>query len=119
MLKFRLCVLTGTVLLLGACDGSVQSVFGKQSGPITEQEIAELTDGLAAEVGAEVASCIVEGAKVRAAVVGDPEQLNPQEVDLLPVEQWAALEPNYRRIILTQVVVNQAIPDCTINRARD
>ena len=72
-----------------------------------------------AEVGTKVAHCIVEDAKVRAAALGAPEQLNPQEVDLLPVEQWVALDADYQRIILTQVVINQAIPGCTINRAPD
>ena len=119
MPKYTPYTLAGMALLLSACDFSGAGSFEAETGPITDAEIAALTDGMEAEVGADIASCIVEDAKVRAAALGAPEQLNPQEVDLLPVEQWAALEPDYQRLILTQVVINQAIPGCTINRARD
>ncbi len=119
MPKYTQYALVGMALLLNACDFSGAGSFTAETGPITDAEIAALTDGMEAEVGAEVANCIVEDAKVRAAALGAPEQLNPQEVDLLPVEQWVALDADYQRIILTQVVINQAIPGCTINRTRD
>ena len=111
--------MASVALLLGACDLVTHGHFSAETGPLTAGEIAQLTDGMEATVSAEIVSCIVEGATLRAAAVGDPEQLDAAGVELLPVEQWASLDTSGKRLILTQVVINQAIPSCTIDRTKN
>tara|TARA_B110000116_G_C16470240_1_gene417801 strand:+ start:87 stop:623 length:537 start_codon:yes stop_codon:yes gene_type:complete len=82
-------------------------------GPLTGKEIQYLTSTMKESIGDEVAECLLKEATVRASTLGDPETLDPTTVELLPVDQWSILDKSGKRMILTQVVLNQAIPLCT------
>ena len=118
-MKFRtklICV--GLASLCSACDSSLEelfrpSPFDANNGPLTGNEIQYLTSELKKSIGDEVAECLLKEATVRASKLGDPETLDPTTVELLPVDQWSTLGKSGKRIILTQVVINQAIPICT------
>ena len=104
--------------LCGACDSSLDELFQPspfdiKNGPLTSEEIQEFTSSMKESIGDEVTDCLSKEAAVRAAKIGDPETLDPTTVELLPVNQWAALDKSGKRLILTQVVINQAIPFCT------
>lgn len=104
--------------LCSACDGSVDELFQRDpfdthDGPVSAAEIEVLTSDMAALVGAEVAACVKKEALVRATQVGDPKTLDPKAVDLMPAEGWDRLDKPGKRLILTQVVINQAIAPCT------
>ena len=104
--------------LCSACDGSVDALFQRgpfdtHDGPISAAEIDVLTSDMAALVGAGVAACVKKEALARATQVGDPQTLNPKAVDLMPAQDWDRLDKPGKRLILTQVVINQAIAVCT------
>ncbi|MEM7378972.1 MAG: hypothetical protein AAF460_15900 [Pseudomonadota bacterium] len=86
--------------------------FEGNTGPLTEAELgfflAEMSDTLSSDDTA----CLAEAATVRAARVGDPQTLDPSSVALLPVEQWSGLDNHGKRLILTQVLINQATLHC-------
>jgi hypothetical protein len=69
-------------------------------------------------LGDAVAECLAEEATVRASKIGDPEKLDPNKVELLPVDQWSALDKSGKRLILTQVIINQAIPLCIKGKSK-
>ncbi|MEM9605569.1 MAG: hypothetical protein AAGA11_22110 [Pseudomonadota bacterium] len=103
-------------LLAAGCDTLddlfTPTPFEAGTGPLTEAELgffmAEMSDTLSSD---DVA-CLAEEATVRAARVGEPQTLDPASVALLPVEQWSGLDNHGKRLILTQVLINQAIVHC-------
>ena len=111
-------ICVGLVSLCSACDSSLEelfrpSPFDVNNGPLTGNEIQYLTSKMKESIGDEVAECLLKVATVRASKLGDPETLDPTTVELLPVDQWSMLDKSGKRSILTQVVINQAIPLCT------
>jgi len=85
---------------------------------LTSEEIQEFTANMKESLGDEVTECLSKEAAVRAAKLGDPETLDPTTVELLPVDQWGTLDKSGNRLILTQVVINQAIPHCTQGKSK-
>lgn len=57
-------------------------------------------------------ACLWRTAEERASIVGDPQTLDPRKVELLPIDEWTRLGKSDKRLILTQVIVNQAILIC-------
>ena len=111
-------VVLSLLLLCVGCDSSLpgwfrSSPFGTSSGALTEEEIRKFTSNISETMGEEIAMCLAKQAMARAEQIGDPQTLNPDTVALLPVEQWDSLDRSGKRLILTQVVINQAIPVCT------
>ena len=101
-----------------ACDSSLNNLFQPSpfdvnNGPLTSEEIQVFTSDMKASIDNEVLECLSKEAAVRAAKLGDPETLDPTSVELLPVNQWGELDKSGKRLILTQVVINQAILLCT------
>jgi hypothetical protein len=114
-------------LLCSACDSSLDkliqpSLFDSNNGPLTKEEIQEfasnMTSNMRESIGDEVAECLLKEAIARSAKLGDPETLDPISVELLPVNQWEALDKFGKRLILTQVLFNQAIPLCTQGKGK-
>ncbi len=110
-------VAVGLAALCSACDSSVGDLFERSPfdarGPLTAAEIDAFGAKLAASVGADVAACIKKEAVIRAAQAGDPQTLNPLTVDMLPAKDWSGLDTHAKRVILTQVMFNQATAICT------
>ena len=109
--------------MCSACDLSLEelfepSPFDTSNGPLTSNEIQYFTSNMQESLSDEVADCLAEEATARASTIGDPETLAPTKVDLLPVDQWGALDKSGKRLILTQVVINQAIPLCTQGKGK-
>jgi len=103
--------------LCSACDFSVKDLFpptpfAENSGPLTSAEIESFASKMKESMGNEFAACISKEAAARALKLGDPETLDPTKVELLPVDEWGTLDKVGKRIILTQVVFNQASPLC-------
>jgi hypothetical protein len=109
--------------LCSACDSSLEelfepSPFDTSNGPLTINEIQYFTSNMQESLGDAVAECLAEEATVRASKIGDPEKLDPNKVELLPVDQWSALDKSGKRLILTQVIINQAIPLCIKGKSK-
>jgi len=104
--------------LCSACDFSVEALFqpipfAENSGPLTSAEIQYFTSNMKESVSPEQIACISKEAAVRAAKLGDPETLDPTQVELLPVDGWSLLDKPGKRLLLTQVVINQTLPLCS------
>lgn len=91
-------------------DASKMGTLG-DSWPLTNEEIYSFASKMES-LGDKVINCLVKEAISNASRIGDPEKLDPSSVELLPVDYWDALNKSEKRIILTQVVFNQAIPLC-------
>ena len=109
--------------LCSACDFSLEelfepSPFDTSNGPLTINEIQYFASNMQESLGDAVAECLAEEATVRASKIGDPEKLDPNKVELLPVDQWSALDKSGKRLILTQVIINQAILLCTKEKSK-
>ncbi len=104
----------GVVSLCSACDSSLEELFQTEesSGPLSIDEIQAFASNMES-IGPDVTECLSKEATIRASKIGDPEKLDPSKVELLPVDHWNVLDKSGKRIILTQVVFNQAIPLCT------
>ena len=106
-------VCLGAASLCAACDFTASDILSSSaSGPLTQDELQSFAEGMSAELGDEVAACLLKEATRNAEKAGDPQTLNPANVALLPADNWAELTRDNKRIILTQVVFNQAIPSC-------
>ncbi len=124
-MKFRtklICV--GLASLCSGCDFSLEeliqpSPFEVSSGPLSSEEIQAFVSQMNESLGDEVAKCFLKEVTDRASKIGDPETLDPTTVELLPVEQWRALDDKHgKRLILTQVIFNQAIPLCSKGKGK-
>jgi hypothetical protein len=102
------------ILLCSACDFSLEDLFQIKvsRGPLTNEEIQTFASEMES-LGDKVTDCLVKEAIVNASRIGDPEKLDPSTVELLPVDHWDELDKSGKRLILTQVVISQAIPLCT------
>jgi len=56
--------------------------------------------------------CVFREVEARARAAGDPETLDPATVELLPVDHWDRLDPDGKRIILTQAITTKAFFVC-------
>lgn len=95
--------------------GSTASVPDFDSnGPINHEEITYFLSSMHESVPLteKQQTCLWRTAEERASLVGDPQTLAPTKVDLLPVKEWQRLGKSDKRLILTQVIVNQAILIC-------
>ena len=123
-MKFRLKFIFLVIsFLFSACDSSLEkffepSPFEVSNGPLTSAEIEYFTSELKESPDDEAEKCIVEEAKLRASKVGDPETLDPATVEILPVNRWRHLDKHGKRLILTQVILNQAILHCSFGKFR-
>ncbi len=103
-MKFRaklICV--GLASICSACDSPFDelvrsSPFEVNSGPLSREEIQSFASEMKESVGDEVAQCLSTEATARAAKLGDPETLDPSTVELLPVDQWSALDKFGKRL---------------------
>lgn len=116
-IKLTFIFLTLTTLCI-ACDSSLEeffqtSPFEVNNGPLTNDEIQYFTSNMGDSLSENVAKCLSHEATILASKIGDPEMLDPNTVELLPVDQWSELNKFGKRLILTQVVINQAILPCT------
>lgn len=106
-----------------ACDSSLKALFepspfDASNGQLTINEIQYFASKMQESLGDAVTECLTEEATVRASKTGDPEKLDPNKVELLPVDQWGTLDKSGKRPILTQVIINQAIPLCTQGKSK-
>ena len=112
------------LLISSGCDnlstgdsalGSANSVPDFDSkGPITHEEISYFLFSMHESVPLNETqqACLWSTTKERAQIVGDPQTLDPTKIELLPIEKWPRLGKSDKRLILTQVIVNQAILIC-------
>lgn len=100
-------------IISGCGDLLSKSVFDAD-GSITEDEIQHFLSGIkeAVQLTEKQERCIYSEVKERAEKLGDPDTLDPSSVELLPVKEWKALDKAGKRLILTQVIVNQASQPC-------
>ena len=113
-MKYRnVLVCLGAVSLCAACDFTASDILSSSAnGPLTQDELQSFAEGMSAELGDGVAACLLKEATRNAEKAGDPQTLDPANVALLPADNWAELTRENKRIILTQIVFNQAIPSC-------
>lgn len=107
----------------------LQSGFDAEAtGPLTADEIRlaadrieESYDGLGKPLAEEHRECIQAEMEQRAREAGDPETLDPANVEFLDPETWAPLDAFGKRLILTQAISSQALFVCasTISNAAD
>lgn len=105
------------VALCSACDSSYDALFEPNpfrinNGPLSSDEIHYFTSKFKDPITVEIAECVAKEAEVRALEIGDPETLDPTKVELLPAERWSELDKPGKRLILTQVVINQVSRLC-------
>jgi len=103
--------------VISACDFSLKDYFlddfpFNTEGPLTQDEIDYFLSKLQQPQSEAYQACMSLEAKLRAEKIGDPETLDPSTVDLLPTDHWNDLDKPGRRILLTQVIMNQAIIEC-------
>ena len=92
-------------------DSFVLRTLFDTTGPLTSEEIHHFIANMKT-LSNEQSECMVREAESRAKNAGDPEELNPFTVNLLPVDEWSNLNRVGKRIVLTQVIINQAIITC-------
>ncbi|MEM7562288.1 MAG: hypothetical protein AAF353_04455 [Pseudomonadota bacterium] len=109
----------GLLLLMVAGTGSAGKLYAsdmlfEHAGPLTSGEIQHFLSGMKESVPLDESTltCLHREAETRAKTRGDPDTLDPYNVDLMPAGQWEQLDRAGKRIILTQVIINQALFEC-------
>ena len=83
------------------------------SGPLTLHEIqSNYLVFMDEPLEGKRKECVFIEIQKGASAAGDPESLDPETVEFLPVENWHRLGQDGRRIILTQAILTQAFFNC-------
>ena len=107
-------VCLGALSLCAACDFPPTDILSPiANGPLTQDELRTFAELMSVELGDEVAACLLREATRNAEKAGDPQTLDQANLALLPADNWSELIRDNKRIILTQIVFNQAIPSCS------
>ncbi len=108
-------VLLVALLSAGDCSSKELSLDVQAfdaDGPLTREEIQYFLFNMKGPLSEEQEECLLKEAEARAKKVGDPEVLDPTAVELLPMDEWSFLGKFGRRLVLTQVIMNQAVLRC-------
>ncbi|MEJ2384762.1 MAG: hypothetical protein P8Y54_10240 [Xanthomonadales bacterium] len=82
------------------------------TGPLTPDEVQAAIERLGDSVNAERRACALAEATKRAQLAGDPETLDPANVDMMPAGAWNTLDAFGKRIFLAQALVTEALFVC-------
>lgn len=93
------------------------------TGPLTPEEIQAAVDRLGDTLPPEALDCVARNLPEMASRVGDPATLDRDEVDpdileFLPVENWSLLDAIGKRLILVQALTTKAAFDCSTPKRR-
>lgn len=82
-------------------------------GPLTSDEIeTRFIDPFFESLTAEQRACVLAEVESLALDAGDPETLDPANVDFLSPEPWNNLDPFGKRLILAQAITTKALFIC-------
>ncbi len=83
------------------------------TGPLTYAEAeANMLSRVDLDLDDEGWACVRQEVESRAQAAGDPETLDPENIELLSAKNWDALDPFGKRLILLQVIVSSAVTSC-------
>lgn len=83
------------------------------SGPLTLDELQTLfLDGMEDVLKDENRACVLNEVELLASRYGDPETLDPAEIDYLSADTWQVLDGFSKRLILGQAIVTDASFTC-------
>jgi len=89
---------------------AVNSGYGfDDAGPLTVREVeSNLLSNVDPEFIEERRACVLEEIREQAQAAGDPERLDPSEIEILPKDGWRDVGVFGRRLILAQAIVTKA-----------
>ena len=82
------------------------------AGPLTPDEIQAAVDRFGESLAEEQRKCILGEVERRAHRAGDPETLDPANVEYLTAGTWDALDAFGKRLILAQAITTSALFNC-------
>lgn len=83
------------------------------TGPLTLEEVeANFLSSMDLSLSAERRACVLREIGERAKAAGDPETLEPGQMEMIPEENWQDIGVFGRRLILTQVITTKALYAC-------
>lgn len=82
------------------------------TGPLTHDEIQAVIDRLGESVTGEQRDCVLGEMAERARVAGDPETLDPANVEFVSAEFWEYLDAFGKRLMLAQAIATNAMFAC-------
>ena len=86
------------------------------TGPLTLEELqVNPPTNVAMWISDEAEACALQEIERLANEAGDPETLNPQDVEYLSrvdLEQWRSFSPHMRRVLLAQAITSRAYAAC-------
>ena len=83
------------------------------SGPLTLDEVqTRFIDPMDEALSAEQKACVLGEVESRVQMAGDPETLDPANVELLPTGTWNQLDSFAQRLILAQAITTKALFVC-------
>jgi hypothetical protein len=82
------------------------------TGPLTPAEFDAVMQRLGDTLPDDQKACVREEVEKRAQAAGDPELLDPANVEFLTAETWNGLDAFGRRLLLTQALTTEALFAC-------
>jgi hypothetical protein len=86
------------------------------TGPLTDDELEAAVDRLGETVTREQRVCVQGEVKQRAKAAGDPETLDPANVEFFTAGTWDDLDAFAKRLFLAQAITSQALFACASTR---
>jgi hypothetical protein len=86
------------------------------TGPLTRDEIEAAIERLGDILAGDQRECVREQVEERARNAGDPELLDPSNVEFLTAETWNELDAFGKRLIFMQAIMTIALFDCARSR---